>query len=546
MFKNLKYVFLFLITAFLYLDANCNDEKEKSTSSSTEIIINIDPDSTYQEMDGFGASDAWSFKYIGSNWPEEKRRQIADLLFSQDTNSDGNPKGIGLSIWRFNIGAGSLEQGNNSNISDPWRREECFLLSDGSYDWGKQAGQQWFLKAAKERGTEKILMFSNSPPVNYTNNGKAFSAGGSQINLQSDYMDDYAEFLASVADHFKQQGINIDYLSPVNEPQWDWKAKSDGWAGQEGSPASNHEVAVLSRLLSEKLANKGLSTKITLSEAGQINYLYENTDAQRGNQIEDYFDPKSGNYIGDLSNLAHLICGHTYFSVYPVSELISCRNSVKSKIASVDKTLKYWESEYCILENANNDLAAGSKRDLSINLALYVSRIIHYVLTTSNASSWQWWTSVSKYDYKDGLIYLDDINDSTTNANRWQNEYAMNNGYIHYSKLLWALGNYSLFIRPGMLRVSASSTDILPDQSYGVLPSAFVDVQSGKLVMVLINYSQNAKKVKINLKSGDLNGKFTAFVTSKDYNLSNRGKISDGNMELPANSITTLLGSYKQ
>jgi O-glycosyl hydrolase len=65
------------------------------------IHITIDPAVHYQIIDGFGASDAWRCQFIGKNWPMEKRERIADLLFSQEVDKKGNPKGIGLSLWRF-------------------------------------------------------------------------------------------------------------------------------------------------------------------------------------------------------------------------------------------------------------------------------------------------------------------------------------------------------------------------------------------------------------------------------------------------------------
>jgi hypothetical protein len=73
--------------------------------------------------------------------------------------ASGQPKGIGLSLWRFNIGAGTAEQGAASGIKDEWRRAESFLNNDGTYNWDKQAGQVWFLKAAKERGVNEFLAF---------------------------------------------------------------------------------------------------------------------------------------------------------------------------------------------------------------------------------------------------------------------------------------------------------------------------------------------------------------------------------------------------
>src|SRR5882762_4750229 len=70
------------------------------------IDIRIDINKTYQVISNFGASDAWSCQFVG-NWPGPSKNAIADWLFSMDTLTNGNPKGIGLSLWRFNIGAGS-------------------------------------------------------------------------------------------------------------------------------------------------------------------------------------------------------------------------------------------------------------------------------------------------------------------------------------------------------------------------------------------------------------------------------------------------------
>ena len=81
-----------------------------------------------RRIDGFGASDAWSMQHIGL-WPDSVRLQTADWLFSTENDSKGQPLGIGLSIWRFNIGAGSHDQGRESGIGSHWMRTGCFLRS---------------------------------------------------------------------------------------------------------------------------------------------------------------------------------------------------------------------------------------------------------------------------------------------------------------------------------------------------------------------------------------------------------------------------------
>ena len=92
----------------------------------------LDTSIHHQVMDNFGANDAWSIQKIGAEWSETNKNKIADLLFS--TNA-----GIGLSCWRFNLGAGI----NHQTIRDDWRTTESFETAPGKYDWSRQSGQRW-------------------------------------------------------------------------------------------------------------------------------------------------------------------------------------------------------------------------------------------------------------------------------------------------------------------------------------------------------------------------------------------------------------------
>lgn len=89
-----------------------------SCAQRADINYRIVTGQPLQVMEHFGASDAWSMHVLGK-WPEEKQKQIADWLFSTENDANGKPKGIGLSLWRFNLGAGSTEQGDASQIGSP-------------------------------------------------------------------------------------------------------------------------------------------------------------------------------------------------------------------------------------------------------------------------------------------------------------------------------------------------------------------------------------------------------------------------------------------
>ena len=495
-------------------------------------------DVTYQYIDGFGASDAWRAQFVGKNWSLDKRNQIADLLFSQEFDEDGNPLGIGLSIWRFYLSAGSAEQGDESEIGssdNPWRRGECFLNADGTYDWSKMEGQRWFLDAARERGVEKLLAFPNAPPVHYSANGKGFAPKGViRLNLKPGFMDNYAKYMAEVMEHFNDEGIFFDYLSPVNEPQWNWDGHS-----QEGTPALNGEIYSLTKNLSRELETRGLKTKIVIAEAGTIGHasldmrmLGEPSDG-RDNQARFFFKEDSPFYIGDLSNVEHTISAHSYFSVWPVDRQVKNRILADSMIRKANPDLGYWQSEYCILQK-NDELGGGNGRDLSMKTALYVARIIHHDMVLTNAKSWQWWTAISQVDFKDGLVYLDDGSEGETGKMGGSIESLQYDGAVRESKLLWVLGNYSRFIRPGMVRIKCELSEEQSPEN-GVLVSAYNDPGNGNLVFVLVNLSE--KSVLVDMGIGEDTDTYTTDKNlSMGYSLQPLNRIT-----LPSRSVVSVL-----
>lgn len=476
---------------------------------SQVVQVEISPEIEFQTIHNFGASDAWSCQHVG-NWPDEQKNRIAGLLFSLEKRNDGSPKGIGLSCWRFNIGGGSADQKTETNISDPWRRTECFLQEDGTYNWKKQKGQRWFLKAAKKYGVKYTLGFVNSPPVWLAKNGRANSDGGNSTNLKKENFKKFSEFLVEVSKNIhKNEGVLFDYVSPLNEPQWEWKSS------QEGTPWRNSEIAKFCRILGADLKEAGLTTQISITEAGQLNHLYERgIDARRGFQIKEFFSQESENYVGNVPNMAPKISGHSYHTLKSDSIMNLVREKVAEEIFKVDSTLEFWMSEYCIL--GGNGIIRGNGRDLGMETALFVANLIHTDLTLANASAWQWWLAVSPYDYKDGLVYIDK---SETGGN------------IYESKLLWTLGNYSRFIRPGAKRIRIKTTG-----NRELKISAYKN-KNGELVVVCVNKANTTQDVQFNLT-----GQAHRFETSEKKNLEFMEKTDlSKTIQLPAYSITTFV-----
>lgn len=510
---------LFGVLTIQKVSGQTHSAVQKNKPDTINVQINLEK--TFQTMDNFGASDAWSCQFVGG-WPDRARNQVADLLFSQKTKKDGSPKGIGLSLWRFNLGAGSAQQRQKSGIRDEWRRADGFLKTDGSYDWNAQAGQLWFLKAARKRGVEKFLAFSNSPPVQMTKNGKAYSDSG-KVNIAADKYPAFADFLArAVKGVAKETRVKFDYISPVNEPQWDW---SDG--GQEGCPYTNSEIAGLFRSISTSFDQAKIGTKILVAEAGKIDYLFTRGDKPgKGNQINDFFKVGSKNYIGDLPGVMKVITAHSYFTTSPMQAGVKSRIALRDSVRVIPG-LGYWQSEYCILGDNGGDIN-GNKRDLGMDAALYIAGVIHMDLTAANAAAWQWWTAVSAYDYKDGLVYIDK---------------QKSGGKVYPSKMLWVLGNYSRFIRPGAVRVDAAFQPIT--DTAGSKPQLVSAFKKGKdFIAVLVNSDSTERAVHLSFMKHHVKFK-KAFVTSSS-NALKAVKMKGDVQILPAKSVVTLTGRIRK
>ena len=136
-----------------------------------KTVITIDRDKRYQTMQGFGASGAWWAQEVGG-WShidgasgKPVRDRISELLHSK-------ANGIGLDIYRYNVGGGSANSGKG-NFWNPLRRAECFEVSAGKYDWTRDANAVYMMRQAAKDGAGEIILFVNSPPERLTNNGKA-------------------------------------------------------------------------------------------------------------------------------------------------------------------------------------------------------------------------------------------------------------------------------------------------------------------------------------------------------------------------------------
>ncbi len=479
----------------------------------------IDPATEYQIIDNFGASDCWSMQKTGT-WSDENRQRVADLLFS-------TTRGIGLSCWRFNLGGGI-----NPRIGNPWRTVETFEVAEGRYDWSRQAAERWFLRAAKQRGVRQFIAFVNSPPARMTRNGLTnCDPGRHSTNLKPGYEGQFARYLVDVLRHFRDhpdpaERIEFGWISPVNEPGWEWDH-----AGQEGNRAGTGDIKAIVRALHAELARQQVKTRILVSEARSPSIMYR--WARRRNRDAP---ERIGDYLRELCGDAEIspmldgtICYHSYLADQIDEQLVQHRQRLGQAMARYPGW-RLWQTEYCVMRGPHGK--GGGGRDLGIDTALNVARVIHYDLVLAGVSAWQWWLALSPSDYKDGLVYTNYPKPGEPET-------------IRESKLLWAIGNFSRFVRPGMRRIELTGDR---HDKRGLLGSAYLDPKTKRVVAVYINMGEQPQEVRLRMlpRSGAATcpQRITPYVTSANArnDLKRHPDVSLGNPYLvSARAVVTLV-----
>lgn len=498
-------------------------------ANSVEKLVTIDAGQTFQTIAGFGASDCWSPAFVGKSWTKG-RAGITELLFSLEI-VDGKPKGIGLSQWRVNLGGGSAEQGEASGIEDKSRRAESYLTDGLTLDWTRCEGQRYFMSRAKELGCNNFVLFSNTPPVQYTYNGKGFSAEGASSNLKPEHYADFAGYMADVALHYTDEGYRVTHISPVNEPQYNWDS------GQEGSGWTNGQVAELARELDAALTKRNLSTDILLGEAGDWEYLYKvKSDANRSNVLSAFFTPGSSAYVGDLAHVKNLICGHSYWTDGTWDGMRNVRKQVAQ--AAKQYNLDVWQSEWSMLgDNYSSSEFVGYEQATEMDIALYMSKVIHNDLTVAGVSSWSYWTSmdVSRWGHKNRFLLI-----SLLPAGGEYGDIEQEGNY-QATATLWVLGNYSRFIRPGYRRIALDL-----NESRAFFGSAWLSPGQDKIVAVYTNLADKAVRLS-ETHAGWSNEvrSITTYTTTGRKNLVESAVPAGSQVVLDPKSVTTVVYGLK-
>lgn len=397
--------------------------------SAADATVGPDP---VQEMRGFGASGAW-WPIDLAHFRPDVQQELARLLFAP------GPAGIGLSVYRYNIGAGGV------GVPDPSRAPETFMVSPGQYDWSRDVGGRTFLRAAGEYGVPVLIGFANAAPTSWTTNG--LSQGG---RLKAGAEAPYAAYLVDVATHLREEeGVHLSYLSPMNEPDYTF-----GGSSQEGMEVPVAQRAALVDALGQELAQRDPDTHVIADESSKV---------------KDQFVPEVPQWLPsvDASRRPAALAHHLYD--FPDAATLQAGRAVGDRYG-----LPLWATEVCCMRSDTGGW--GQQYDPTIANGVVMAELIWRALTYANDAAFHWWVAASsaigadpsgdpriaaqpnETGWNDGLVYYDPA-------------YAKNgNQRLYVTKRLYALGNFSRYVRPGArrhdvagvpdpLRVLAFSTD---------------------------------------------------------------------------------------
>lgn len=512
--NKLVFVLCIVLVAAISLGVLVSCTTNPANPDGIKNYLVLDENVQYQSMTGFGASAAWWAQTV-----PQGSQSAADLATSLYTD-----EGIGLTIYRYNIGGGSwdynayedhaagdfvvypeMRNTQSAFIAENYDKSRSAadnFADDANYDFSKDANALEFMRlCAEQEGStvERIILFANSPHYLLTTSGKTNGDYAYQSNLPKENYQAYCEYLMKYLDYVVNgMGLTVDSVSAINEPQHSWGGED---SPQEGCHYEPEELAAFYDVFYGYLKGfnekNGTDVKMDVFESGNYD-VYKS----KGRVMEYVYAMSKYDYFDEIDTLSV----HSYGS--PTS--VEARESFVYMLNNLygDK-FNIEMSEICYME-------AGL--DTGMESALWLSEVMHKDFVNLGASAWGWWMATSCDDYNDGLVTW-----------AWKSE----NGEVEPTKRYYILGQYSLFVDSGDVRIEG----YIDNADKGVFAVAFRKAD-GSIIVVITN--TGSKKVQINLPEGYTSLK--AVQTDADSSLET---VYDGEYKtafsVGAESVTTLV-----
>jgi O-glycosyl hydrolase len=447
-----------------------------------------------QVIDGFGVSNAWLYPPNAS-----AKTAVYDALFSIS-------KGAGLSILRnripFRENPSNDDKFINKNADGTYQStaaadgSKTFSLNWTNWDLNNTSG---LIADIKAKGTDyQVTNFMSTPwtpPNNSVSKWKVSDSyktmnysqpevGGT---LDSSHYADYADVLADyVLGYNAKFGVDLSVLSLQNEPNFQCTYESADWTA-----AQLHDFLTT---LKTEFTKKGVFTRLPNLKIMAPEYQ---------NVKEDLIVP-----ILNDSNTAGVL-GVVGVHQYEFAKSNATTYTPPTLTQSLAASKPIWMTEFS---------TAAWTQDASMTDGLIVARLVHMDLAVARMSAFLYW-----WAWGSGNGYLVQVSGTQ----------------VTVPKRLYALGQYSRFIRPGWSRIDAPASP-----AANVYLSAFKSPAGDQIALVGINTGTSQATFALTIDAGSF-GALTSYRTSASEDIASVGTVPAGatvNVTLAPSSVTTLVG----
>ena len=468
------------------LQSDALAESRSASSKGLELCW----DDEQQTIDGFGVAQAgWSAELF--TFP--KRDEVAALLFG--------PNGLSINMLRGQVfphyweNASDTTFNTEDNVDMPLT--DPYFVTATSDDLDRR-GQLWVTKTAKDLyGVDKLFFSTWSPPAWMKSNNSAI---GGQMNPE--YYQRFAEYLAAFCKAYKDAGLDVYAISPVNEPNFEAEWNSCKWSEQ-------NLADFIANNMGPTFEQKGINTQIIFGELAQWSTLvlgaFNIVSAKK--YVENVMDANPA-----MLNYADIAAGHGYnipkipyeFPIVPYDK-------------AVEKGLKVWLTE---ISTTYDDF------DASIENGLEWAETFYKYLVNANVNAICWWAGARPTSNNESLIQLND------------------GGNYVVTKRFDTYGNYTRYIQPGSVRITMNK---------GLLVSSKLLVSSFKkdkdFTIVAVNKSSKEISTNMKLTGATGNGILKQYLTDGNNRWA-ESEVSQNEDEtytltVPASSVVTFTGSVK-
>lgn len=448
-----------------------------SGEGEAEVVLTVSADNAVTVKDTF------MIKTITKN-PESSSGITIDM-----TEKHQVMRGIGtymneyFDLYTQEMGATAMRVGIISNRIEPTNdNSDPYILNRGALNYG--AFNWEAMRKMKEMGVETFILTAWSAPGwmkdNYDESwfrGNVVPWEEAQNRTSPFYYDEWAEFFVAAYRMFEEEaGIQLAGIGIQNEPAF--------YEPYPSAILSPEEFAKIVAVVGKRFEEEGIDCKL---------YMPEQVFSQNNYSIAQYIDAVHANPDADM-----------------YTDVIGVHGYASDGIGSGTPNFSDWTTMYNQAQEGSMPkemwMTETHRGYSDYDDAMWIALAIYGGLEYGNMGLWTQW----------GIVGQHIVNGKPT-------------------QMLYALANYSRFIKPGAVRVTSTPSH------EDLFSTAWVDEARGRFVTVVINDSETP--ISTYLTGEDVPDSYDLYLTTRIRGFEYMGQTPDSLFLVPPRSIVTLVSA---